>query len=224
MFKPVRTSLAAISIALLPLAAFSQATEGEMFGFKVGSVLKSYDASELEIEWFGFPYVTKTSEQMAEEFSHLQIIVTPVSGTIMGLRAVADFEVEEPARAFAERLRQALTVQFGPSILCFVEPGAGFENHPCYTIEGASPRFSDFRDINLYQASLSDYDLRLNFYGPSVTGSGEFEVQLAFATAEDTPMYKSVMELFGREAKEFDAAAQDALLERDRGGVLRGIE
>ena len=124
----------------------------------------------------------------------------------------------------AERLRQALTAQFGPSILCFVEPGAGFENHPCYTIEGASPRFSDFRDINLYQASLSDYDLRLNFYGPSVTGSGEFEVQLAFATAEDTPMYKSVMELFGREAKEFDAAAQDALLERERGGVLRGIE
>lgn len=224
MFKPVRTSLAAISIALLPLAAFSQATEGEMFGFKVGSVLKSYDASELEIEWFGFPYVTKTSEQMAEEFSHLQIIVTPVSGTIMGLRAVAEFETEEPARAFAERLNQALTAQFGPSILCFVEPGTGFENHPCYTIEGAAPRFSDFRDIDLYQASLGDYDLHLNFYGASAAKSDEFEVQLAFVTAEGTPMFTSIMELFGQEAEEFDAAARDALLERERGGVLRGIE
>ena len=224
MLGQIGKRLFAICVTAMPIAVSAQATEGEMFGLRIGEQLETYDSSDLILEWFSLPYIEINSDQMAEEFSELQVLVTPISGTILGFRAVAKFDAQQPARAFAERLRNALTAQFGASILCFIDPGPNFHKHPCNTTEGALPRFSDFREIDLYAASIAEYDLSLNLYGTSGTSDGGPEVQLSFAVAEDTLIFASLIERFNQEAEKFDAAARDALLELERAGVLRGIE
>lgn len=202
----------------------AQAVEGEMFGLQIGDRLEAYDASNLVLEWFSFPYVEIESEQMADEFSRLQVLVTPVSGTILGFRAVANFDTEEPARAFAERLQKALTARFGASIFCFVREGPGFAEHPCWEADGAEPRLAPFGKFDLYMASPGEYELSLHLYGSKMTGSGAYEVQLAFGIDVDAPVHRTLMETSSREANEFDAANEAAFLQRERSGVLRGIE
>lgn len=224
MLKPFLRCLIVIYLASAPVAALSQAEKGEMFGLRVGDVLGAYDAAELIVEWFGMPYVERGSTEMAEEFSHLQVLVMPVSGTIMGLRAVAEFDTEGASRAFAERLRRALTAQFGQSILCFVEPGPNFYDHPCHTTDGAAVRYTMFRDIDIYMSAPGHFELRVSHYTGSVTNNHRPEVQLVFGPAEGCPAYPELLESFIQEAEEFDAASRASILEHERHAVLRGTE
>ena len=107
--------LAAVSLALWASVARPDATSGEMFGYRLGETAKNFDRAEVWFEMFGPPWLERVPENAAEEFDRLQVLVTPFSGTIIGLRMIADFDDIENADEFAKRMAAALAAKFGHS-------------------------------------------------------------------------------------------------------------
>lgn len=105
-------------IATLFLATFIQANAGEaenglIYGIQIGKPLPEFKPEDLHFEMLGYPYVMRDASHAADEFSRLEVVVTPLTGTALGIRAVAEFDSLEIANDFADRMSLALHARFG---------------------------------------------------------------------------------------------------------------
>ncbi len=209
-----------LSLGFLPGSTTAQASDGWIFGFKIGNAYPQYSAEDLVQEVIGLPYIVTYSDSMAKEFSSLQLIVTPISGTIIGMRGIANFEAEGDARSFANRLSYALEARFGKSRYCFFEI---FEHNFCFGRDDVKPELIGLRDSSIYFAFIESYELEVRLFDASITGGGQ-EVQLSFGPSSDSALAGELLELFALEAAQFNERISEETVERERSGVLLGID
>ena len=209
--------LAAVSLALWASVARPDATSGEMFGYRLGETAKNFDRAEVWFEMFGPPWLERVPENAAEEFDRLQVLVTPFSGTIIGLRMIADFDDIENADEFAKRMAAALAAKFGRSILFYAPPGSNTcpydDTRYFCTISPA--------DTDLYRARISNYVITLSRY--EITDERP-AVYLIFGVDDKNPSNKSVFDQLDREYQQYQEWSDKELLKREADRALRGIE
>lgn len=206
----------AVALAIWPGTARPDASTGEVFGYRLGTVVEGFDRSEIWSSFFSLPWVNRKPDNAAGEFNRLEVLVTPFSGTIVGVRAIADFEDLSEADKFADRLTNALTAKFGDSIL--------YRESVAYPCPYTDPKYlctSLPPDVDRYARRLSAYVMQVARYN----NSGEHPaVYFTFAYDEDNPAGKPA---FDRLNREYDAYKQWFLaktLEQEKDHALRGIE
>jgi hypothetical protein len=85
------------SIAIAPNLIYAQAKVGSLFGYQIG---KKYEGTDPKVR---FDQITQTlivsaeKPQLATPLQYLDLYVTPVSGTILGIHGIAEFAKESDA-------------------------------------------------------------------------------------------------------------------------------
>jgi hypothetical protein len=167
----------------------------------------------------GWPWLERAPENTAEEFDRLQLLVTPYTGTIIGVRVIAEFEDLASADTFAQRMAAALSAKFGPSIY--------FHTWTSITGAGDCP-YDDVRyvctnlprDMDLYRARIADFELSLHRY---VAGE-QPTVYLNFGVDASKKANNPLLKQLADEYQQYEKWSAQELLAREADGALRGID
>lgn len=210
--------LGVLTLFLCSGAASAQAPSGEMFGYRIGDLVENFDRTAVWFELIGLPWVERKPHEAANEFGRLQLLVTPFTGTILGMRAIADFNELAAADEFAQRLDAALSAKFGPDI--FFHFGASDlsdcpDDEVRYVCTILPP------DIDLYRARISNYEIQLSRYGDP---PDDPTVYLSFVLNEQKPENKHYFDQLNNEYSQYEDWYNTIILNREKDGVLRGIE
>lgn len=92
---------------------------GQAFGIDLGMVLPNFSANEVQFRIFGPPYVVREARQASAEFSYLEVRVTPQTGIVIGVRAIAKFADENSLKDFGSRMALALSAKYGPNQIMY---------------------------------------------------------------------------------------------------------
>lgn len=207
-------------LATAPGLVLAQASEGRMFGYAIGEQLGDFAPEQLNFS-LGFPYVKKTSEEVSPQFTQIQVMVTPVTGTILALQGVAEFQSAAEATEFADRLATALEARFGSNRLYY-----DIDTCPMENPEVACTSFPP--DMDVYWNRVGSFVLRLSNYDLSDPKAGTYSVRLDFGpdymTSGSDGRYTWLVELFRQEAAQFDETQKQRIVLQEQNGVLQGID
>lgn len=201
-------------VLLFGATAAADPAQGEMFGLKIGEVLPEFSSEEVQYQLLGPPFVMRNPDGAAEEFDRFEVIITPMSGTVLGVRAIADFDLGEEADRFADRMAKALWARFGASQLLYLSPSA------CpYEVDSRMCGFLG-PDTNRYFRILERYVLHLYRYGSDRDPTVTFIYTIDEKAEENAP----ALDLLMREIELARQTELDRILEAERSGVLKGID
>jgi hypothetical protein len=109
----MRVFLVLISL-LFPLSqASAGVTEGDFFGYKLGSAYPISKSTKGYMQGLGSMVLFAEKPEMSTDFQRVELIVTPKTYTIANIYATVDFEDEAKAKAFALRYADLLGTLHG---------------------------------------------------------------------------------------------------------------
>ncbi|ETW12813.1 hypothetical protein ATO8_09728 [Roseivivax marinus] len=203
----------ATSAFLCAPPAIAQVAEGVIFGHRIGKRVEGYEYADLRQELFSWPFVLAEPEDAAAQFDRLRLIVTPVTGTLVAVLGIAEFETPQEARDFGARLQTALWARFGPSLflhtreLCEPIDAWRCTHHP--------------RDTALHLSRHGEFALRLTVYATkSVTPA----VHLGLAPIKGSQTFFALDALMTEESATIAEQQRRQVLEEAEEGVLRGVD
>ena len=205
-------------VSLIPTVAIGQVSEGEIFGYRIGEKLLNFHNSELRQEIVGGPFVSRPAIQASPEFDELFVYVTPVTGTIMGIRAAANFDDKEATEEFANRLYRALTAKFGDSKLVYCRNiSLCLDVKPPYKIEILPPETAKYFNI------VGDFAIDLMRHVPN-DYTKSYSVQVTYYPSQESSKYTDLINKFNHELDELENDIEKQIIEKEKSGVLIGIE
>jgi len=214
-----RLIAAIFASTFLSCSALAQVKHGEIFGYQVGEMLEAYERNQVKAELFGAPWVDRPIRNSAEEFDRLEVVVTPMSGTILGIRAIAEFEDVKSADNFANDMKTALRLRFGPNQFKHVwysslsQCREADSTKVCTVTPPENARFA---------TRVSRYRLELYRYaGSANTGSS---VHLEFGFDEDGPENQRYKLLLEQEEKEYREWLDVESVRGKKENLLTGID
>ena len=178
--------------------AHAGAADGEMFGYQLGARYESDTFVEI---FMGNFWVEAKDPVLPEGFTSLRLLVTPVTGTIRGMKAQREGAVRD-LDAFADKMNVALIAQFGASEITPPRLPDGQRLGPVWG-----------KDINGHWLALDE----LKAVNPPV-------LNLDFRYSVDNPKSRKLDAQNEKEAETYVERERANIREKEKNGLLRGIE
>ncbi len=195
--------------------ALADAQKGEMFGYRIGDPVPGFTPEKLIDPVFGGSYVVAPAPEMSGEFDELQLYVTPLTGRIVAMVAQKEFEDGTPSDEFLVKMAAALRAKFGPNRWRYVS-----YLREC-TEDGLWRCTHLGRDVAGYLTRQGDFTIELLRYKGT---DSEETIHVRFAPVKGGQLEALWLDELMHEYDTIEASERRALITREKGGLLRGIE
>lgn len=188
-----------------------------MFGYRIGDRLEGHTPPDISAPAPISLFVAGDASRSSIELEELDLLVSPVSGTIMVVRAQTTFDDATEAEAFGDRMIEALSAQYVRTPV--VEVPLGTMPPDCVTTNPATC----VKGIHLFKRFVSiqgEYYFGVHVFAVSHALKSTVSVILR---PHDADLKGRLDTLLNAEWQELEADRMKSIVERERNGLLKGF-